>query len=281
VSGSNFASSYVCQQLLTTFSNTLNSKSPWAGKNPDQKAVLDRKFTLVMPELKSKSQIGGTDQVKTFLDENKISLELPNEIGELDVCAAVILTILSKWKTEGFEVKIKKDNTEYDGACLSTVICKNPEGFMYASIPLVGGDLVIFEQKTTESSSILEMEQNGLLFAGYTKDTNHYQHGYNGIIFPQVDLDVKRDMVEIIGVKTSNPDYVLTIAKGRCQLQMNHIGAKLKIAMGGVATSTSLSRPKYWTIDNTFCVHFVRNGEVYASVLITPEHFHKVEINFD
>jgi hypothetical protein len=276
---SGFASSYVCQQLLAVINRTIDSKSPWFGTREDQIAVLNRVFTIVMPELKSKSQVGGTDEVKTFLNENQTSLDLPDTIGSSDVCAAVILSICVKWQNVGIEEKITKNGKNYDGACLPASIYKSPEGCTYSSVPLVNGDTVIFEQKTNVFSTIQEMEENGLLFAGYNSTNNLYQ--YDGLIFPQVDLDVSRDFYEIKNISVSNPDYVLAVVKGRCQLQMNHLGAKLKMASGGNAFEECVFTPQYWIIDDTFCVHFVREGEVYASVLVTPEHFHKVEIDFD
>jgi hypothetical protein len=285
---SDFASSYLCQELVSAIGQKLKPNAVWNGKDSDQKALLERSFSIDMAELDSCVQEGGTDLVKVFLHKKGMHLDLPDEIGADAICAAVVLIICSRWAFPGTEIDILKGDKKYDGAKLVASIFKTSDNHIYSPIMLDNGDYVIFEQKTKDGSSPKEKELNGKMFASligknpYSGDNTNLCDEYNGgLIFPQVDLEVSRDIAEIIGAYTSNPDYTLAIAKGQCKLQMNHLGAKLKIAMGGVAMSTSFKVETPWIIDDTFCVHFVREGEVYASVLVTPEHFHKVEINFD
>jgi hypothetical protein len=285
---SDFASSYVCQELVSAIGQKLKPNAVWNGKDSDQQALLERSFSIDMAELDSCVQEGGTDLVKVFLHKKGMYLDLPDEIGKDAICAAVVLIISSRWAFPGTEIDILKGDKKYDGAKLESSIFKTSDNHLYSPVMLDNGDYVIFEQKTTIDCTPKIIEKNGKMFASligknaYSGDYANLSNEYNGgLIFPQVDLEVSRDITEIIGAYTTNPDFRLVIAKGQCKLQMNHLGAKLQIAMGGIAESTSLVLYKSWIIDDTFCVHFVREGEVYASVLVTPEHFHKVEINFD
>jgi hypothetical protein len=152
---------------------------------------------------------------------------------------------------------------------------------------MTNGDYVIFEQKTHVNSTPEELEANGLHFLPLVFDYDLNQRNYVGINFPQVDMDTKRDIHELIGATSdTGKEYTVSICKGRCQLQLNHIGAKLKMAMGGVAYTTSIRQEYIWTINDTFAVHFCRQDnagveQVYASVLVTPEDFKQVTIDFD
>jgi hypothetical protein len=292
---STFASNYVAQQLLKTFGKAIGGNVKWNGKDKKQQAFVDNEYVnLQMEEIDSESQIGGTNIVKAFLTRKQIDLDLPDSIDSGDICAAVVLDIKSKWVKKGIETKIKKpadlikpDDQFYNGAQLSASVSKDKNGFFYSKAMMTNGDYVIFEQKTNNSSTPEELEANGLHFLESVHVKNQYQYNYVGLTFPQVDLDTKRDIHELIGA-TSNTskEFTVAICKGRCQLQLNHIGAKLKMAMGGVAETTSIRVELIWTVNDTFAVHFCRKDsegidQLYASVLVTPEHFKKVTIEFD
>ncbi len=284
MSKSNFTSTFIAQQLLTTFGKELKSDVTWCTKDAHQQELLDRAFTIDMHEIESKAQIGGTHLVKEFLASKGIELKLPSQIEPLSICAAVVLIILSRWEVQGVEVKIPNGDTYYDGARVSATVCRNTSGELYGLIPLKNDDYVIFEQNTTINSTIQEMEKNGLncLVDMDTNYLSNIQKDYQFIEFPQVDLVVNRNLDELIGLQTLNPPYEITDAVGQCKLRMNHIGAEVKIAMAGVMKSVSIRpQPQSWVIDDTFCVHFIRNDEMYASILIAPEHFKRVEIDFD
>lgn len=285
----NFASNFLAQQLLKELGYKIDKDTIWTGKDKAQQKFVDYDFgDLKMPEIEGMGQIGGTNLVKEFLMNKGIPLDLPDEIDFEDICAAVVLDIKSTWKVKGKETKIPKPNMPdgsiecYDGAKLKGMVFEDRDKFKFSKATLTNGDYVIFEQKSNAKSSVLEIEENGRYFAANIENYLLCKGEYVSFSFPQVDLDTKRDIDELLGVKTSNiKDYKVTIAKGRCLLQLNHIGAKLKMAMGGVAVATSF-RPEYnWEIDDTFCVHFCRDTFVYASVLVTPEFFKKVEIDFD
>jgi ribosomal protein L14 len=292
---STFGSNYVARQLLNTFAKRIGNNVRWLGKDKKQQLFVDNEYTnLQMDEIDAESQIGGTDIVKAFLSRKQIDLDLPDSIDAGDICAAVVLDIKSKWKNKGTEIKIAKpanlatqDDKYYHGANLSTSVSKDSNGFWFATIPMTNGDYVIFEQKTHVNSSPEELEANGLHFLPLAFDYQLSQRNYVGMIFPQVDMDTKRDIHELIGaVSDTDKQFTIAICKGRCQLQLNHIGAKLKMAMGGVAVTTSIRQEYIWSINDTFAVHFCRKDsadveQVYASVLITPDAFKQVTIEFD
>jgi hypothetical protein len=282
---SNFGSNFLALQLLKELGSRIGDKTKWFGKDKKQQTFADRDYgDLEMSEIEGKSQIGGTNEVKDFLLKKSIELNLPDEIGSDDICAAVVLDIKAKWLSKGMEVKIKKLDTPdqyYDAARMNGSCYKDKDGFMFARAMLKNFDFVIFEQKTNTRSSIEEMEENGRHFLKSFDDGKTAMHNYTTFTFPQVDLDSSRDVLELIGMKAQGTsEFTVAIAKGRCLLQLNHIGAKLKMAMGGVAMTTSIRQEFNWEINDSFCVHFCRNEWVYASVFVTPEHFKKVDIDF-
>jgi hypothetical protein len=155
--------------------------------------------------------------------------------------------------------------------------------------PYYNGDLAIFETLSNIDTPEYQIEKNGQHFLSQIVNNKAGYCSYDGMHFPQVNLDINRALDELNGINICDTDYVFVDGKVQCKLKMNHIGAKLEVAMYGGMMAESIPNPP-WIINDTFTVHFARYNNMYdarghyvlfSSILITPEHFKRVEIKFD
>ncbi len=240
-----------------------------------------------LPELESEKGYGneGLNKVNDFLiSKGMTDRLLPGPIAEDDIAVAVYLLILSKWINPGQKTYRRVNGQELvcaenNGIVKIDLVSGKPFGILY----LENGDYVIFEDISSVDDSELEFEANGVRLATIEPEIMP-EYDYSGVVFAHVELDINRDIDEITGLTALNTNDKLSLVKGQCKLKLNHLGAKLEIAMSAIMESTSIRAPKYLEFLDTFTVHFVRKNEmsadVYASIQVTSEDFHEVEIDF-
>jgi hypothetical protein len=289
---SQFASKVVCRKLLEVFCPFEN----WTGDDSQVK-YLSLMPDVSLPELESEIGSGnaGLEKVNRFLvNKGMTDCLLPGPISEQDVAAAVYLLILSMWQAPGDRV-YRSVNWATPGTTVNKTIdnqkvayAQNPglvkqdtlTGKFFGIIHLENRDYVIFEDISSTSMSPVQIENVGVRLAKL-EPTLDRDYSYTGIEFPHLDLDIKRSIEEIEGLVTTDGKNKIGIVKGQLKLKMNHLGAKLEIAMAAVMESTSIRMPKYLTFEQHLNVHFVREGEVYASIQATEESFKEVVIDFE
>jgi hypothetical protein len=274
---SQFASKAICQKLLEQFKPI----DMWKGPDSVEKYIASMD-SIDLPEVESAKGYGneGLKIVNTFLTNKAMGdCLLPGPVGDDDMVAAVYLLILSKWQSEGILVYRDINNKQVAYAQNPGLVKLDPvTGKHFGVLYLQNGDYVLFEDISTTAMTPLQIESNGVRLASIETSLIH-DYSYTGVEFPHVELDIKRDIDEITGVYTEDGNK-LTRVKGQCKLKMNHLGARVEVAMAGIMETTSVRMPKYLTFENLFNVHFVRKDKVYVSVQATEDAFKEVVIDF-
>jgi hypothetical protein len=275
---SQFASKAICQKLLEQFKPI----DMWKGSDSVEQYIASM-YSIDLAEVESAKGYGneGLKFVNTFLTNKGMGdCLLPGPVGDDDMIAAVYLLILSKWQSEGILIYRNVDNKQVAYAQNPGLVKLDPvTGKHFGVLYLQYGDYVLFEDISTTSMTPLQIESNGVRLASIETSLNQ-DYSYTGVEFPHVELDIKRDIDEITGVYTEDGKNKLTRVKGQCKLKMNHLGARVEVAMAGIMETTSVRMPKYLTFEKLFNVHFVRQNKVYVSIQATEDAFKEVVIDF-
>jgi hypothetical protein len=278
---SNFYSSYLAQELLNEILSStyelheLNWKS---SKKINDELIKSNFGDLHIQEIETISQIGGTETVIKFLTDRGMDSDLDQEIGQKDIAAALYLKIKAGWKNTGIPYGITKGDNLISGSKVQATIFEIYD-WSFAIIELDNGDEVILETKTDSSTLPHLIEANGRYFVE-SQDNNNLvsRNDYRYVTFPQIDINFKRDLDEIIGNVIDGADYELQKAKGQIKLKMNHIGVKLEVAMAAQAVALSYHPDLNWIIDGDYGIHFVRDNMVYCSIFASEGDFKEVTV---
>jgi hypothetical protein len=284
---SKFYSQYLVNHLLEGAKSELKSNSVFIGLNQEQECIINfDNQGIDIEEIETVVQIGGYDKVQSLMESKDMNYIIPSKIFADSVICGLYMLILAKWRDPGQDDLITKDDKTIDAAYMDCAhVQQDNNGNIFASLycdnydPTYNGDLVIFEVLSNDDTSEQDLAKNGNHFLDSIKTNKARYAAFDGMIFPQAELDISRKVEELIGISVEDTNYVFNEAMLQCKLKINHLGAKLEVAMYGGMMAESIPNPT-WVINGTYAVHFTRKNVLYASVLITPNDFKKVEIDF-
>jgi hypothetical protein len=284
---SKFYSTYLVNHLLNVAKSELKNNSVFIGLNQEQESIINfDNQGIDIEEIDTVVQIGGYEKVQSLMESKDMNYIPPDKILSDSVICGLYMLILAKWRDPGHYDLITKDDKTIDAAYMDCAnVQQDNSGNIFASLycdnydPTYNGDLVIFEVLSNYDTSEQKLSQNGNYFLDLIKSNKARYAAFDGMCFPQAELDISRKVEELIGISVKGTNYVFNEAMLQCKLKINHLGAKLEVAMYGGMMAESIPNPT-WEIKGTYAVHFTRKNVLYASVLITPEDFKKVEIDF-
>jgi hypothetical protein len=294
---SKFYSSYFANQLLQLAKKGFEEDQRFCGNNSEQLAIINyNDQDLELEELQTILQIGGYSKVQTFFESKNMKYNPPKEVTVTSIICGLYANFQAKWRDPGHECFIMQGDNRICGADMDCANVQMDENkILFASLycdnftQYYNGDLVIFETLSKVDTPEAIIEKNGNHFLSQIVNNKAGYATYDGMQFPQTDVDINRILDEVNGINIENTDFVFADCNVQAKLQMNHIGAKLEVAMYGGMLAESIPNPP-WIINDTFTVHFARYNNMYdaksqyvlfSSVLVTPEHFKRVEIKFD
>jgi hypothetical protein len=276
-----FASQKVSRRLLEMFS----PMDTWSGHGEVQSYlnfIRSCENVGIFNELESRIGQGmpGLSLVNNFLTEKHMEgCLIEGPIGDQDLVAAVYMLIQSQWRTPGELIyKLEAGKRKAYAQNPGIVLIEPETGERIGLLELENGDRVIFENLSSKTNTPFQLEANG---ANLSKDLQSMRvdNDYTGVIFPHINLDLTREYVEeLIGAMA--PTGGLSQVRAQLKLQLNHVGAKVEVAMSAVFEKC-VRMPQYLIFDGEFAIHFVRGNEVYLSTFVTEEHFQEVEIDFN
>jgi hypothetical protein len=293
---SKFYSTYFAHQLLRLAKKEFKEQQIWFGTDSEQFKIIDYDDQeLTLQELETTLQIGGYSEVQKFYQTKNMNYNPPGTVLATSIICGLYGNFQAQWLDPGNECTILKDDKKIYGADMECAFVQMDEnsitfGSLYCDNhnQYYNGDLVIFETLSNENTSHEEIEKNGQHFLHQLVNNKARYASYDGMQFPQIDVDIDRTLDEVNGIGIKDTDYAFSDCHVQCKLKMNHIGAKLEVAMYGGMMAESIPNPP-WIINDTFAVHFARSNNMndvkgqyilFSSVLVTPEHFKRVKIEF-
>lgn len=211
-----------------------------------------------IPELESRSD-DNEKVVNSWLSERGFDIQLPPPTDEKGFAVASILDVLLKWLNEGKRTNVTgKDSKDYtgvrldDGVVISHMAAIHP--YPVVRIATQSGDTICMSMV----DSIPENANGLFLKVADLEMVKAASHGYKGVVFPMVDLDVKPDISWICGMGVGS-GFFIDKALQQTKFRMNELGARVQ-SSAAMTMSRGISMIGPHTIDRPFLVWIKRDG---------------------
>jgi hypothetical protein len=209
------------------------------------------------------AQLGGVDLVNEFFAQRKIDIRLAGPIGELDVSCGTLLTALGKWVVPGKKSTIIREQQPYPaGHVKDAVQVWQCDQFPNPVAQLRTKKDIVLLTVIPEPKNIVELwtAASGLkqLSTLQPKSTGH-----QGVTFPNLNLDHQPDISWALGINTvdkTRRNCVISQAKQQVQIQMNHLGFRVRDAVAVVMERMMVAIKNPLVIDQPYLGVWLRDS---------------------
>lgn len=241
----------------------------WRAVNDGQKGFLplykEAKGDLpLIPEMQSIAS-KSIEAVNEFLRKHGFSIQLRPLPGDDNFATASVADIGVKWPHEGEKCILL---SAVDGKKYPAVRLAVTDGIMFYKVEGFASPVVRIE---TQEGDIVYMTiprepiqdrrgLEGIIARYYGAEPVAMTKGFEGLLFPMVELDLETDLSWLVGLNKTGADgrpAIIREALQQDKLSMDEKGARIQMA---AAVSGSRGGPVYFAIDKPFVVWFERLG---------------------
>jgi hypothetical protein len=249
----------------------LKNVKSFTTKNDMQKKFLDEFHAYCKGDVSRIDEIqsiADTDhkRINKWLEDNGFQIRL-GPFGPGGFGVASILDLLSKWAIKGTKASVMTEKNEYFPGVKMTNY-----GLKFHQVKDNPNFIIEIKTKGDDIAYLMMADGAplGLAMVEYVEKISNNMKAaffeYEGVIFPQIDLDEEGPIEWLVGLQFETPSgkipyYVISEALQQTKLKMNEEGFRVKSAVAlGILGEAVLEKKEPYVINQPFLLWIARKG---------------------